>query len=136
MVSFTGSAKVGWAIKERAGKNRVLLELGGNAAAIVELDCRRRSRTRSHRERWIWLMPVRVCIKVQRVFVHQSIAEAFTAALIERTRTVAVADPMDSATLCGPLIDEAAAERVRAWLDEAETRGAALRVGGHREGNG
>ena len=134
-LSFTGSAKVGWHLKSIAGKKRVLLELGGNAAAIVHDDgpvdaaC---SRVVSGAFGYAG----QVCIKVQRLYLHRPIADAFVEKLVARTRTLEVLSPMDPAALCGPMIDEANARRVEAWVDEA-TRSGSARVlcGAKREGN-
>ena len=133
-LSFTGSAKVGWYLKSIAGKKRVLLELGGNAAAIVHEDgnldwaC----------ERIVagaFGYAGQVCIKVQRLYVHEPIAAAFVARVVERARTIEPRSPLDPTALCGPMIDEANAERVAAWVDEAARAGARVLCGARREGN-
>ena len=134
VVSFTGSARVGWGIKARAGKKRVLLELGGNAALIVEPDADvdhaiKRALTASYG------YAGQVCVRVQRVLVHASIARRVTDALIAGTRAMSVMDPLDANAVCGPLIDEASGTRVQSWLDEACTAGATVLAGGPRIGN-
>jgi len=134
-LSFTGSAKVGWHLKSIAGKKRVLLELGGNAAAIVHDDgpvdaaC---GRVVSGAFGYAG----QVCIKVQRLYLHRPIAAAFVESLVARTRALEPQSPLDPAAVCGPMIDEANARRVEAWVDEA-TRGGRARIlcGGKRDGN-
>lgn len=134
VLSFTGSAAVGWSLRAKAGRKKVLLELGGNAAAIVCADA-----DVDHALARIipgaYAYAGQVCIKVQRVFVHESIAPRFFDALAARTAETAVRDPLDDATVCGPMIDGRSAERVRAWLDEAIGMGARVRVGGAQHGN-
>jgi acyl-CoA reductase-like NAD-dependent aldehyde dehydrogenase len=132
-LSFTGSAKVGWALKAIAGKKRVLLELGGNAAAIVHEDGDRG---------WALERVVagafgyagQVCIKVQRLYLHRPIAEAFLGELVARTKGIAPGNPLDEATVVGPMIDEANAKRVEAWVEEARVAGGKVLCGGRREG--
>jgi acyl-CoA reductase-like NAD-dependent aldehyde dehydrogenase len=132
-LSFTGSAKVGWYLKSVAGKKRVILELGGNAAALVHDD----AKAAWAAERIIagaFAYAGQVCIKVQRVYVHRAIEAAFVADLTARTRALAPMSPLDDTALLGPMIDEANAERVDAWVSEAEAAGARALVRGKREG--
>ncbi len=132
-LSFTGSAKVGWALKAIAGKKRVLLELGGNAAAIVHED----GDASWALERVIagaFGYAGQVCIKVQRLYVHRPIAEAFVSALVAKAKTIAAASPLDESTLLGPMIDEANAQRVESWVDEARAAGGEVLCGGVRDG--
>jgi acyl-CoA reductase-like NAD-dependent aldehyde dehydrogenase len=133
-LSFTGSANVGWHLKSIAGKKRVLLELGGNAAAIVHDDAPLA---------WACERIVagafgyagQVCIKVQRLYVHAAIAGAFTAQLLERARAIEPKSPLDPDALCGPMIDVPNAKRISQWIHEAEVAGARILCGGKREGN-
>ena len=133
-LSFTGSAKVGWHLKGIAGKKRVLLELGGNAAAIVHHDAPLD---------WACDRVVsgafdyagQVCIKVQRLYVHASVADRFVDRLVCGARAVAPMAPLDPEAVCGPMIDEANARRVERWVSEATAAGARLLCGGRREGN-
>ena len=133
-LSFTGSAKVGWHLKAMAGKKRVLLELGGNAATIVHDDgpldyaC---DRVVSGAFGYAG----QVCIKVQRLYLHRPVADSFIARLVERTRAIEPRSPLDATTLCGPMIDEANAQRVEAWVDEAARAGAKVLCGARRERN-
>ncbi len=134
MLTFTGSARVGWALKAKAGKKRVLLELGGNAGAIVHKDAdvgwaAERCATGGFGNAG------QVCIKVQRVYVHASAHDSFMSAFLRRVQALKVGDPMDEATEVGPLIDEAAAQRVELWVEEARKGGAAILCGGKRSGS-
>ncbi len=133
LLSFTGSAKVGWMLKEKAGKKPVLLELGGNAGMIVHAD----ADLAWARERAAiggFAHAGQVCIKVQRLFVDRRTADAWIPAFVERVDNLRMGDPRDPDTVVGPLIDDAAAERVEAWLAEAVERGARVLTGGEREG--
>lgn len=133
-LSFTGSSAIGWHLKAIAGKKRVLLELGGNAAALVHEDasldwaCDR-------------IVPAafgyagQTCIKVQRLYVHAPIADDFIGRIVEKARLAEPKSPLDATTLCGPMIDERSARRVEDWVDEAKQAGARVRCGGRREGN-
>jgi glyceraldehyde-3-phosphate dehydrogenase (NADP+) len=133
-LSFTGSAAVGWHLKALAGKKRVLLELGGNAAAIVHEDgpldwaCDRIVEG-------AFGYAGQTCIKVQRLYVHTPIADAFIARLVEKTRAIEPKPPLDAATLCGSMIDERNARRVELWVDEATRARARVLCGAKREGN-
>jgi acyl-CoA reductase-like NAD-dependent aldehyde dehydrogenase len=133
-LSFTGSAKVGWHLKSIAGKKHVLLELGGNAAALVHDDApleRACDRVLSAAFGYAG----QVCIKVQRLYVHRPIADAFVEKLVARARAVEPRSPLDPTALCGPMIDEANAVRVEQWVDEAARAGAKVLCGGRRDGN-
>jgi acyl-CoA reductase-like NAD-dependent aldehyde dehydrogenase len=133
-LSFTGSARVGWHLRSIAGKKRVLLELGGNAATIVHDDApleRACDRVLSGAFGYAG----QVCIKVQRLYVHRPIADAFVDALVARARAIEPRSPLDPTALCGPMIDEANAVRVGAWVEEAARAGARVLCGGRREGN-
>ena len=120
-LSFTGSARVGWHLKAISGKKRVLLELGGNAAVLVHDDA-------AHEEAAARIVAGafgyagQVCIKVQRLYLHRAIAEAFVSRIVEKTRQIAPRSPLDGAALCGPMIDEDNAKRVEQWVEEAVTR--------------
>ena len=132
-LSFTGSAKVGWALKALAGKKRVVLELGGNAAAIVHEDADRAWAL----ERIVagaFAYAGQVCIKVQRLYVHRAIAESFVAELVTRARAIVPKDPRDPDAVLGAMIDEGNAKRVASWIDEARASGATVLCGGTRDG--
>lgn len=133
-LSFTGSPSVGWALKARAGRKRVTLELGGNAGVIVHRD----ADLKYAAERITWggyTNSGQSCISVQRVLIHQDIYEEFADQLVSRIQALSVGDPLLEATDVGPLIDSGAAERVDSWIKEAAMRGASLLTGGERLGN-
>ncbi len=134
LLSFTGSAAVGWRLKSIAGKKRVLLELGGNAGVIVHSDADldwavERTAVGGY------AYAGQTCISVQRVLVHRPVYERFRDALAERVGALKVGDPMDEDTVVGPLIEERHAERVVSWIEEARRGGAQVLVGGRREGS-
>jgi acyl-CoA reductase-like NAD-dependent aldehyde dehydrogenase len=134
LLTFTGSPVVGWGLKGRAGRKRVTLELGGNAAVIVNDD----ADVAYAAERVAWggfAYAGQTCISVQRVLVHDAVYDAFVAELVPRVEALKVGDPLDEETDLGPLIDQANAERVEEWLDEARAAGAAVLTGGEREGS-
>lgn len=133
MVSFTGSAQVGWGIKGSCGKKKVCLELGGNAAVIVEPDADLHAAI----PRIVsggYAYAGQVCISVQRVYVHESAMETFLPAYVERVQSLKVGNPLDEETDVGPVIDDAAADRIEAWIREAVDAGGRLLLGGRRTG--
>ena len=134
LLTFTGSPAVGWGLKARAGRKRVTLELGGNAAVIVNAD----ADVAYAAERIAWggfTYAGQACISVQRVYVHQGVYDAFVAELVPRVEALTVGDPLDEATDLGPLIDAGAAERVEEWVAEAVGAGATVLAGGTRTGS-
>jgi glyceraldehyde-3-phosphate dehydrogenase (NADP+) len=134
MVSFTGSARVGWMLKGVAGKKRVALELGGNAAAVVHEDADLEwAATRVALGAFAYAG--QVCISAQRIFVQEAIAEPFMELLQAAVERLGVGDPRRTGVMVGPLIDGDAADRVEAWVQEALEAGATRVVGGKREGN-
>ncbi len=133
-LSFTGSGKVGWHLKAIAGRKRVLLELGGNAAAIVHEDANL-ERAAPRIVAAAFGYAGQVCIKVQRLYVHDKVAEAFKRDVVERVRAIAPAPPLEPSTVLGPMIDEANARRVEGWVDEAVKAGARPLTKVRREGN-
>jgi acyl-CoA reductase-like NAD-dependent aldehyde dehydrogenase len=133
LLTFTGSPAVGWALRQRAGRKRVTLELGGNAPVIVHAD----ANARYAAERIAWggfVQSGQTCISVQRVYVHSSLYDEFAADLVRRVEQLVVGDPADESTDVGPLIDDGAAERVETWVEEAVAGGAKVLTGGKREG--
>ena len=133
LLSFTGSPSVGWRMKERAGKKKVVLELGGNAGVIVDkgadLD-------------WAvkrilvgaFAYAGQVCISVQRIFVHEDLREAFLDKFVAGVATLKMGDPLESVTDLGPMVDSAAADRTQRWVDEAVQLGGKVLAGGHADG--
>jgi acyl-CoA reductase-like NAD-dependent aldehyde dehydrogenase len=133
MISFTGSARAGWAIRAGAGTKRVALELGGNAAAIVLADA-----DLDHAARRCaaggYSYAGQSCISVQRILVEKPVYVAFLERLVPLVAALRTGDPLDPATDVGPLIDEAAARRVETWIGEAVAGGAKAVTGGRRSG--
>jgi acyl-CoA reductase-like NAD-dependent aldehyde dehydrogenase len=133
VLSFTGSAAVGWMLKQKAGKKRVLLELGGNAAVIVHRD----ADLPFAAERCAvggFTYAGQTCISVQRVFVERSVYESFVGDFLARVGRLKVGDVLDETTDVGPMITEAAAIRAVEWIEEAASGGARLLCGGKRQG--
>jgi acyl-CoA reductase-like NAD-dependent aldehyde dehydrogenase len=133
LLTFTGSPSVGWRMKARAGKKKVVLELGGNAGVIVDetadLD-------------WAvkrilvgaFAYAGQVCISVQRLFVHEAIWDAFMERFLAGVAALKVGDPLDTATDVGPMVDAGQASRTQAWVDEAVALGGRVLAGGTADG--
>jgi acyl-CoA reductase-like NAD-dependent aldehyde dehydrogenase len=133
LLTFTGSPSVGWRMKERAGKKKVVLELGGNAGVIIDktadLD-------------WAvkrclvgaFSYAGQVCISVQRMVIHADIWDEFMARFVAGAEQLKLGDPLDPQTDLGPMVDATAAGRTQRWVDEAVALGGKLRLGGHAEG--
>ena len=132
-LSFTGSATVGWHLKAISGKKQVILELGGNAAAIVHDDANL-AFAADRITAAAFGYAGQVCIKVQRAYLHAPIAEAFTRELVTRARALTPTDPLDPKAVLGPMIDEGNAKRAESWIAEAKASGATVLVGGKRDG--
>lgn len=133
LLSFTGSPEVGWDLKARAGKKKVVLELGGNAAVVIDADAEIDDAV----ERVVFgafYQSGQSCIGVQRILVHESIYEAFRDALVAKTRALVAGNPLDETTFIGPMIDVKEAARLDGWIQEAIAKGAHLLCGGAREG--
>ncbi len=135
LVSFTGSAKVGWELKAHSGRKRVLLELGGNAALVVHSDWPSLDEAAVRTVHAAFGYAGQSCISVQRVFVDRSIFQTFVWKVVECAGKLAVGDPAAEATEVGPLIRPSDAERVEAWIHEAVEGGAKLVAGGERKGS-
>jgi acyl-CoA reductase-like NAD-dependent aldehyde dehydrogenase len=134
-LSFTGSAEVGWYLKSIAGKKHITLELGGNAAVIVEPDID----WEKHIPRLIigsFAYAGQVCISVQRIYVHESIFKEFIDTFLDNMKkSAAFGDPRKENTVIGPMIDTEAAKRTEKWIKEAVEEGAKILVGGQRDKN-
>ncbi len=133
LLTFTGSSAVGWKMHERAGKKKVILELGGNAGVIVDESANvefaaKRIATGG------FAFAGQSCISVQRVFVHAAVFDRFAARLVQLVEAMTVGDPLDPATDLGPMIEESEAERIDAWVKEAVAAGARVLTGGKRLG--
>jgi glyceraldehyde-3-phosphate dehydrogenase (NADP+) len=133
LLTFTGSPSVGWRMKDRAGKKRVVLELGGNAGVIVD---------RTADLDWAvkrtlvgaYAYSGQVCISVQRMFIHEAIWDAFMERFLAGVGNLRLGDPLDPATDVGPMVDEHQASRTQRWVDEAVAMGGTLLAGGRADG--
>lgn len=134
VLSFTGSARVGWHLKDIAGKKRVLLELGGNAGAVVHEDADLEW-TAERCALGAFAAAGQVCIKVQRLLVHRRIYDRFVDLFLAAARALQVGDPIDDGTVVGPMIDSDNADRVMEWIGAAVDDGAQVLTGGGRHGN-
>ncbi|HAU14988.1 MAG TPA: aldehyde dehydrogenase, partial [Gammaproteobacteria bacterium] len=133
LLSFTGSPDVGWQLKARAGKKPVVLELGGNAACVVDKD-------------WdlddavariifgAFYQSGQSCIGVQRIYIHRSVYAPFKEKLVAKTKALKSGDPKDPDTFIGPMISEGEASRLHGWINDAVAAGATLLCGGDRDG--
>jgi acyl-CoA reductase-like NAD-dependent aldehyde dehydrogenase len=133
LLSFTGSPGVGWALKSRAGKKKVILELGGNAACIVDAD----SCNEDTVQRIIFgafYQSGQSCVGVQRILIHESIYDTFKEKLVAATQVLKMGDPHDEDTFIGPLISEKEALRLKTWIGSAVDHGGRVLCGG--KGNG
>jgi len=133
LLTFTGSPSVGWRMKDRAGKKKVVLELGGNAGVIVD---------RTADLDWAvkrtlvgaFTYAGQVCISVQRAFIHEDVWDEFLARFVEGARALKVGDPLDPTTDLGPMVDANAAGRTQRWVDEAVAMGGKVLAGGQADG--
>ena len=132
MLSFTGSPSVGWQLKSKAGKKKVLLELGGNAGVIIDKTANIDEAVKKN-VIGSFLFAGQVCIKGQRIYVHESVYDIYRKKFIEASRAVKVGNPSDPETVMGPLIDNAAAERVSQWVADAAKQGTTILSGGGRK---
>jgi glyceraldehyde-3-phosphate dehydrogenase (NADP+) len=124
VLSFTGSADVGWKLKARAPRKQVILELGGNAAVIID-ETADLDHAAARCAVAGFAYAGQVCIKAQRLFVHRAVYPAFREKFLEAVaRIVKVGEPRDPKVLCGPVIDDAAADRIEAWVEDALSDGA------------
>lgn len=135
LITFTGSPEVGWSIRARAPRKRVGLELGNNAPCIIEPDGDWKTAAAKIKVAG-FSHAGQSCISTQRVFVHSSIAEEFTAALVAHVETLVVGDPMDEATDVSALISTSERDRVAEWVAEAAAQGAHVATGGSLAGDG
>lgn len=131
LLSFTGSPDVGWALKAKAGKKPVILELGGNAACVVDEDADIEDAVK----RIIigaFYQSGQSCIGVQRIYIHERIYPTFKETLVRATQALKMGAPKDPETFIGPMISEAEAKRLESWIQEAIADGASLLCGGNR----
>jgi acyl-CoA reductase-like NAD-dependent aldehyde dehydrogenase len=134
MLTFTGSGKVGWALKQKAGKKKVTLELGGNAGVIVHSD----ADVAFAAERCVaggFGYSGQTCISVQRIYVQRSVYDTFLSTLVTGVKKLRMGNPTEDTTDVGPLINEGAARRIEEWIKEAAAGGARIETGGRCEGS-
>jgi acyl-CoA reductase-like NAD-dependent aldehyde dehydrogenase len=134
MVTFTGSADIGWDLKRRAYRKKVTLELGGNAAVVVHEDWDDIEGAAARIAVGGYAYSGQVCISVQRIYVHNSIYAAFMEEFVREISAMKRGDPLDESTGIGPMINEAEARRVEEWVNEAVSGGASIVAGGLRDG--
>lgn len=133
LLSFTGSPGVGWDLKAKSGKKPVVLELGGNAACVVDEDADLDDAI----ERIVfgaYYQSGQSCISVQRVIVHSSLYEEFKTRYVEKVSNLVHGDPLNEDTFIGPMISESEAKRLEGWINEAKEAGANILCGGKRDG--
>jgi glyceraldehyde-3-phosphate dehydrogenase (NADP+) len=134
LLTFTGSPSVGWRMKERAGKKKVVLELGGNAGVIIDrtadLDWAVRRNLVG-----AFTYAGQVCISVQRMIIHEDVWDEFMGRFVEAAKGIKVGDPLDPQTELGPMVDDTAASRTQRWVDEAVAMGGKVLLGGKADGN-
>lgn len=129
MLSFTGSADVGWALKSKAGKKKVVLELGGNAAVIVDRTANLDEAAKTI-AMGAYNYSGQVCISVQRIYVDHSVFDEFIGKFKQSVSELKVGDPAETGTVVGPLIDRVHLNRIDTWIHEARTHGAQVLFGG------
>lgn len=124
LLSFTGSPMVGWKMKSQAGKKKVVLELGGNAAVIVDKDVKDWDYVMSRCVIGAFFQAGQVCISVQRIYVHEDIFDTFKEKLLQAVKQLHVGDPRDEQVDMGGMIDQKNADRISDWIQEALDSGA------------
>src|ERR671914_416797 len=129
LITFTGSAEVGWKLRERAARKRVSLELGNATPVIVEADADV-DETATKLAANAFSFAGQSCISVQRIYVHRSAYEEFLSRFLPRVESLKLGDPADEDTDVGPVIDDDARERILAWIEEARAGGASVLAGG------
>lgn len=129
MLSFTGSPQVGWQLKNLAGEKKVALELGGNAAVIVDksADLETAAKTIAYGS---FLYAGQICISAQRIYVDSAVFDDFKTLLVKAAEAIASGDPNNDAVINGPIIDKSHLQRIAGWVEEAVAQGAELLSGG------
>ena len=133
LLSFTGSPDVGWALKAKAGKKKVVLELGGNAACIVDADANLPDAV-ARIVFGAFYQSGQSCISVQRIYGHASVYDALRDLLVAATKKLVMGDPKKEENFIGPMISEKEAQRIEQWIASAVKRGAKVLCGGRRQG--
>ncbi len=136
LLSFTGSSRVGWGLKATAGKKKVLLELGGCAACIIDAPISKVDfdRVMDRVVQGCFFQAGQSCISTQRILVHSAVHDHVVEAMVAKAKKLRTGDPMHESTQVGPLISVEEAERIEHWIEEAVTAGATLLTGGQRVG--
>ena len=134
LLSFTGSPEVGWDLKARCGKKKVVLELGGNAAVVVDNDTRNLEDAVGRIIFGAFYQSGQSCIGVQRIMIHEDIYDQVRGMLVEKTASLVSGDPKERETFIGPMISEKEAERLHKWIEDAVAAGGKLLCGGQRDG--
>ncbi|QIE56900.1 aldehyde dehydrogenase family protein [Pikeienuella piscinae] len=134
LLSFTGSPGVGWDLKARCGKKKVVLELGGNAAVVVDSDTRDLDDAVTRIIFGAFYQSGQSCIGVQRIIIHEDIYDEMKAKLVAKTKTLVSGDPKVRETFIGPMISEKEAARLHGWIESAVAAGGDLLCGGGRDG--
>jgi len=129
LISFTGSAEVGWKLRERAARKKVLLELGNATPVVVQADADIEG-TAAKLAANAFSFAGQSCISVQRIYVQRAAYEDFVSRFLPKVDALRVGDPADDDTDVGPLIDEDARERILSWIEEAKAQGATVLAGG------
>jgi len=132
-VSFTGSPAIGWELKKKAFKKKVTLELGGNAAVIIEPDADL-DYALPRTILGAFSYSGQICISIQRIFLHEKIYSRFMADFVEATKKLRMGNPLEEETDIGPMINEKAAAQTEEWVGEAIENGARVICGGKRDG--
>ena len=134
LLSFTGSPGVGWDLKARCGKKKVVLELGGNAAVVVDADTKDLDDAVNRIIFGAFYQSGQSCIGVQRIMIHEDIYDVMKAKLVAKTATLIKGDPKQRETFIGPMISESEATRLHGWIDAAAAAGGKILCGGTRDG--
>ncbi|MEW6145262.1 MAG: aldehyde dehydrogenase family protein [Thermodesulfobacteriota bacterium] len=134
-VSFTGSDAIGWELKKKYPKKKVTLELGGNAATIIDEDPPDLDFAAGRNAWGAFYQAGQSCISVQRMYVHEKTFDKFMSKFIDETKKLRLGDPMLEDTDVGPVIDTGSADRIMEWIDDAIGKGAKLLTGGNRDGS-
>ncbi len=132
-ISFTGSPEIGWDLKKRAYKKKITLELGGNAAVVIEPDVDL-DYALSRTILGSFSYSGQVCISIQRIFLHEDIYDRFMTSFITAAKKLKIGNPLGAATDIGPMITLSAAKQTEEWVNEALEKGASLACGGKRNG--
>jgi len=133
-ISFTGSDEIGWGLMSKFAKKKITLELGGNAATVIDQDPPDLDFAASRNAWGAFYQAGQSCISVQRIYAHEKIFDKFLDKFISATKALKVGDPMLEDTDVGPVIDNDSADRIMKWIEEALDSGARLLTGGNRDG--